>query len=331
MPPPSDPHMAKVFIGIPTYNRPDFVQDAILSVRAQTFGDYHVIVSDNRSDGDTSERVKRFVEQLGDERFTFYRQPENGGEYGQGWFFFEQSRGVELFMILHDDDVLLPGFLEAGITRLQSEPDAAFFVSNAYGMDQGGQRTEDLTRQHRREQGRIGARGGMFDVLVRHVECGFAMISGTLFRREALERSGFVDPDLRGNFPFEANIFLRLGEAGAQAWFSEDELMGVRYHAGALRYQRLLRDPSVIGSCVELWARRRFTGRMEHRRRVLLSRYRRAEAMIRLEAGDFKAARRILVRALRDNPASVKAWALAPVLLAVPGALRAAMRLAHTR
>jgi cellulose synthase/poly-beta-1,6-N-acetylglucosamine synthase-like glycosyltransferase len=234
--------MTKVFIGIPTYNRPVVVRDAILSVRAQTFGDYRVVVSDNVSGGDAADQVARFVAALGDPRVVFCCQPENGGEYGQGRYFLEQSAGCELLMILHDDDVLLPGYLAEGVTRLDSEPGAAFFVANAYGMDTGGQRSEVLTRQHLRDQGRNGGRDGMYDVLAGHLECGFAPISGTLFRREALQQSGFVDPDLRGNYPFEANVFLRLGEIGAKAWFCSAELMGVRYHSGALRSQGLMKD-----------------------------------------------------------------------------------------
>jgi hypothetical protein len=323
--------MAKIFIGIPTYNRPVMVRDTILSVQAQTFGDYRVIVSDNVSDGDAAGQIERFVTGLGDERFTFVRQAENGGEYGQGRFFLRQSADCELFMILHDDDVLLPEYLAEGVSRLDTEPEAAFFVTNAYGMEQNGQRNDDMTRQHALRQGRMGTQEGLYDVLTRHMESGFALISGTLIRREALERSGFVDADLRGNYPFEANVFLRLGEIGARAWFSTDELMGVRFHPGALRYQGMMRDPALVETCVRLWARRRFTGPMEHQRRVLLSRYRRAEALVNLKAGNYRAARRALAAALRDNPASMKAWALAPAVMAAPGALRVALQLAGGR
>jgi glycosyltransferase involved in cell wall biosynthesis len=322
--------MSKVFIGIPTFNRPLIVRDTIVSVRAQTFGDYRVVVSDNVSSGDAADQVARFVTELGDPRFVFHRQTENGGEYGQGRFFFRCSTDCELLMILHDDDVLLPEYLAEGVSRLESERDAAFFVANAYGMETGGQRNDDLTRRHLRDQGRVGVREGMYDVLTGHLQSGFAPISGTLFRRQALERSGFVDADLRGNYPFEANVFLRLGETAARAWFSPAELMGVRYHSGALRNQGLMKDLPLIETCVRLWSRRRFSGPLERRRRVVLSRYRRAEALARVVDGDYPGARRALAGALRDNPASVKAWALAPAVMATPGALRAVLHLVRT-
>jgi Tfp pilus assembly protein PilF len=64
---------------------------------------------------------------------------------------------------------------------------------------------------------------------------------------------------------------------------------------------------------------------------VLLARYRRAQAMIRLQAGEYDAARANLAAALRDNRRSMRAWALAPLMLAAPSALRAVLRLRAPR
>jgi glycosyltransferase involved in cell wall biosynthesis len=323
--------MARVYIGVPTYKRPEMVQDAIRSIQAQTYTDFRVIVSDNASGDDVASRVARFIADIRDPRFLFVRQRQNGREYGQGRFFFADSAGCELLMILHDDDVLLPNCLAEGIIRLEAEPEAAFFVANAYGMDEVGRKSEALTRRHLRDQGRIGTTSGMYDVLKGHVGCGFAPISGTLFRRSALVRSGFVDNDLSGNYPFEANVFLRLGESRARAWFSTAELLGVRYHPNALRKLHLLNDPAVVDACVRLWSRRRFGGALERRRRILLSRYRRAEMHIKLKAGDYTAARACLLEALRDNPASLKAWGWAPAVLTAQAVTRVATAIVGRR
>lgn len=322
---------ARVFVGIPTFNRPELVRDAVRSVLAQTFASVRIVVSDNCSPGEVGDRVEAFVRAQNDPRLEFVRQPVNGGEFGQGRALLRLAEGHEYFMILHDDDVLLPEYLAAGVKSLDAQAAADLFVANAYGMTVDGVRDDALTRQHLKDQGRIGAREGVFDVLEGHLRCGFAPISGTLFRRAALLKSGFVDEDLRGNYPFEANVFLRLGETGARGWFSARELMGVRFHPAALRRQHILRDPALVSTCIQLWSRRRFTGALERRRRVLLSRYRRAFAIIKLEAGDFAHARRELTAALRDNPTSLKAWALAPALLAAPAALRRLRQLGDTR
>jgi len=49
--------MAKVFIGIPTINRPEFVRQTIRSVLVQTYPDFEVVVSDNCSDPGVADQV----------------------------------------------------------------------------------------------------------------------------------------------------------------------------------------------------------------------------------------------------------------------------------
>ena len=310
--------MALVYIGIPTFNRPDWVQEAVASVLAQSVSDVRVVVSDNCSTGDTAERISRYVAGLGDPRVSFHQQSVNGGEYGQGRFFLDHSEGAELFMILHDDDALLPDCLAEGVAALQRHPDAAFFVANAHAMEPDGRRSEAQTVEHARFLGRSGVAEGLFDVLGRHLASGFAPISGTLFRREALLRSGFVDADCGGNYPFECNVFLRLGEMGSKAWFSPKVLMGVRYHPGALRSQRLLEDPALVSTAIRIFSRRRFRGTAERRRRAILARYYRADAAIAARGGRVAEARAALARAIRTWPVSPKTWLLLPVLMLAP-------------
>src|SRR5262245_434781 len=81
----------RVFVGIPTFNRPDLVRDAIASVRAQSFSDYRVLVSDNCSSAEAAGAVRQYVAGLNDARFAFYQQSVNEGEYGQGRLFFAES------------------------------------------------------------------------------------------------------------------------------------------------------------------------------------------------------------------------------------------------
>jgi glycosyltransferase involved in cell wall biosynthesis len=56
--------MVTVTIGIPTYNRPDWLRQAIRSALVQTVEDFRVLVSDNASD----EETRMVVESFDDER-----------------------------------------------------------------------------------------------------------------------------------------------------------------------------------------------------------------------------------------------------------------------
>src|SRR6187399_1179626 len=103
--------MPRIFIGIPTRNRPDLLRHTVASVLAQSVSDFTVVVSDNDSCEETVESVTRYLESLHDSRVSFHRQPCNVGEYGQGRFLFHRATGHDFFMLLHDDDVLNPGYL----------------------------------------------------------------------------------------------------------------------------------------------------------------------------------------------------------------------------
>ena len=152
--------MPRIFIGIPTFNRPALVREAIASVQAQSFTDFHVLVSDNCSPPDAAEAVRMFVAGLGDTRFSFHQQAVNQGEYGQARRFRTASAEYEFFVMLHDDDILEPGYLAAAITRLDAAPEAGLFVANFYMMDEAASRLERDTVARRRLLRRDGAQDG---------------------------------------------------------------------------------------------------------------------------------------------------------------------------
>jgi glycosyltransferase involved in cell wall biosynthesis len=298
-----------VFIGIPTFNRPELVVATVQSVRRQSLTDYQVVVSDNCSRSDAAERVRRYVESIGDPRFRFHQQPSNGGEYAQGRYFMKASEGADYLMILHDDDVIDPELLARAVAVLDERPEIDLFVANCWVTDHDGQMSPDATRQYLAEHGRCSRPAGEFDILDHHLATGFTPISGTVFRRDALVRSGFVDPAGEGNFPFECDLFLRLGDIRAKGWFMPAQLLSIRFHEGSLRRTlRLMDNPAVVRPMLRLLQQRRYSGWLERRRRVVVSRLQRADALIHLRQGHRKAARKRLAEACRSNPLSPKGW-----------------------
>ncbi len=312
--------MAKVYIGIPTLNRKHLVRETVKSLINQTFTDFYVRISDNHSSQEQSDSVEQFVSELEDDRFHFFRQPFNCGEYGQGRYFFKESEGFDFFMILHDDDVLNPNYLEKAMQSLLDNTDMAFFVANPFLMDQGGTVSRPDTDEYLREHGRLEQSAGEIDVLTTHLATGFTPISGTLFRRQALADSGYVDPECSGNFPFEANIFMRLGEKGARAWYEPEELLGFRFHKESLRnYLSLMDNPKVVDTMIHLFSTRTFEGANERRRKVVLSRLYRAKSLIQLRNGSLSESRDYISKAVRENSKSIKAWLVLPAVYLAPG------------
>lgn len=320
--------MPRVLVGIPTLNRPALVRETIASVVAQRFTDWVAVVSDNVSQPESVEGVRAHVAGLGEPRVRFHAQPRNEGEYGQGRFLFgcAQEQGCEYFVILHDDDLLEPAFLERAVAALDAHPEAAFFSCNPTIVDERGVPQEDHTRRFDERWGRVGVAEGLLDVLDSHMRSGFTPITAAFFRVEALRRSGFVDPDLGGCFPFESNVFLRLGEQGAKAWFTPERLFRLRWHSQQMINWGFLNDEGIVDSTILLFERRRFTGENEARRLQLLGRLYRVRALHRARASDAPGARRAAAEALRANPGSVRNWMVAPLAFVAPGLVGAGVR-----
>ncbi len=320
--------MSRVLIGIPTFRRPQFVTQAVQSVRDQSFQDWRAIVSDNASPGDAGARIRDAVGALGDSRVSFHQQPENRGEYGQGRYFLAQAEalGCDYFVMLHDDDKLEPGHLEAAVAALDAHPGMALFACNANVMIEDGTRSAGLTEDFDRRSQRVDVAVGPIDVLSTHMACGFTPISGAFFRVAALKDSGFVDADLYGCVPFEINIFLRLGERGAKAWFDSRRLLSFRSHSQQMQKTDYLNNEEYVRLTIRLFERRRFEGVNEQRRRQYLGRLHRIEAMHKAHGGDYAGARQESVMAMRANAKSVRTWLVAAGTHLAPYVVRTVAR-----
>ena len=107
-----------VTIGISTYRRGDspLLREALSSATAQTWPHLEILVSDNAS-GDATGDV---VRSLADDRTRYVEQPENLGANGNFNWLAENARG-EYFLLLHDDDRIDPGMVEACMRAIGDE------------------------------------------------------------------------------------------------------------------------------------------------------------------------------------------------------------------
>jgi glycosyltransferase involved in cell wall biosynthesis len=104
----------------PTYNRPDYLRQAIASALAQTYRNIEIIVSDNGSDED----IEAIVASFADPRIRFFRQPTNVGMIANTLYTFQQAQGKYVACLL-DDDLWEPEFLETLVPPLEENPDLA--------------------------------------------------------------------------------------------------------------------------------------------------------------------------------------------------------------
>ena len=123
-----------VILFVLTRDRCELLGVMLESIRAQVFRDFTCVVLDNGSTDETPELVARLQEQ--DQRFRLERWLE--GRSAQENFDRAISIGSEeseWFAMLHDDDILQPGWLFSGIEAIRCNPDAKMVSINAKAFD----------------------------------------------------------------------------------------------------------------------------------------------------------------------------------------------------
>ncbi|MEZ9464545.1 glycosyltransferase family 2 protein [Vibrio splendidus] len=117
-----------VSVGIPTYNRPEELDQCLTLIRKQTYKNIEIIVSDNASEkSDIIEQVvnKHISE---DSRIRFYQQEDNIGSIGNFRFVLEKA-SADFFMWAADDDELEFNYIEMLLPELKTTEEYGFVVS----------------------------------------------------------------------------------------------------------------------------------------------------------------------------------------------------------
>lgn len=96
-----------ISIGIPTYNRREYLMNAVCSALAQTYENIEVIISDNASSDDTWEHLAT----IQDVRVRLVRHTHNIGMTANFNSTLDAATG-EFFLLLSDDDLLTPTAIE---------------------------------------------------------------------------------------------------------------------------------------------------------------------------------------------------------------------------
>jgi glycosyltransferase involved in cell wall biosynthesis len=112
-----------VTIAIPTYNRANYLRDAIRSAVHQSYKNIEIIISNNNSIDDTESILKEF----NDGRIRYFKQNKNISMPDNWNFCLEQAKG-DFFLLLSDDDILEESAIKHLLDLYSNEN-----VSLAYG------------------------------------------------------------------------------------------------------------------------------------------------------------------------------------------------------
>ncbi|MEM9998068.1 MAG: glycosyltransferase [Bacteroidota bacterium] len=130
--------MPRVAIGLPVYNGARFLQETLDNLRAQTFGDYVLVVVDNASSDGTEAIVRATMAE--DERVHFVRNPRNLGATRNHNRAFEETQRFDApyFRWAAFDDLLAPTYLADTVAALDAHPGAVLAHPAVRLVDEDG-------------------------------------------------------------------------------------------------------------------------------------------------------------------------------------------------
>jgi len=171
---------ARVSVIIPAYDRPDMLQEAIVSVLDQTYDDFEVVVVDDGS----PEPLEPVVEQFDDNRIEYHRLEENQGANVARNTGIEKSSG-DYLAFLDDDDRWKPTKLEDQVVILDKKPDIGLVYTGQEFVDSDETTTKTKTPDGGGDVKRYLLKGGYVG--------GFSCV---MLRRELVCTVGKPDPEL---------------------------------------------------------------------------------------------------------------------------------------
>ena len=124
---------------IPTYNRKEFIVQAIDSVQKQTNIDWEICIVDDGSTDNTFEEIKHLV----DDKKIRYQYQSNAGQSVARNNAIKMSQG-KYICFLDSDNMWLPDRLESAYQSITERPDVDIFYGDSITIDING---EEITRQ----------------------------------------------------------------------------------------------------------------------------------------------------------------------------------------
>ena len=127
--------MPRVSIGLPVMNGEKYLAGAIEAVRAQTYEDFELLISDNASTDGTREIAEQHARE--DDRVRYVCQSENLGASRNFNYVFHNTTG-EFFRWAAHDDLIRPEYLDVCVRALDSSPESVLAYPQTVRIDVQG-------------------------------------------------------------------------------------------------------------------------------------------------------------------------------------------------
>lgn len=179
--------MPRVSVIIITFNRPQYLCEAINSALGQTFKDFEIIVVDDGSIGKTKEVSEKYGPSI---RYIFQDHQGRSAARNTG---INAAKG-EYIAFLDDDDIWLPEKLEKQVAFFDAHPETGLTHAFIELMDEYGRPLPNETKKQRKSYKMAMRLGYNYQGMSRFC---VMYTSTVLLRRECLHKTGIFDPQMK--------------------------------------------------------------------------------------------------------------------------------------
>ena len=205
-----------VSVVMPTYNQGKYINEAIESVLAQTYGHLELIIIDDFS----TDGTEKVVAQCQDDRVKYFRSDNHkiiASSRNQG---ITLARG-EYIAFLDSDDIWLPEKLEKTLNVMEGSEDIALTYARFKTTQEMKVSSVVLPKPKRCESGQV------FKSLYIWT---FIACSGVVIRKKVLERVGFFNTAPEFLAFEDTDLWLRIAQKHTVACADKDPLFLYRVH-----------------------------------------------------------------------------------------------------
>lgn len=205
---------------IPSYNRKNFISQAIDSVLKQTYKNIEIIVVDDGSNDGTEESIR---EKYGESQLVnFYRNEKNSGAGFSRKFGYQKSKGEYLVFMDDDDYYTNYKFFEEAIKILKKLEDISFISSSSI---------IEYVNENQKEESIMNIKGEIKNSeYISSFQQKYMKSNSTfttIFKKKKLEEANFKDVEMVN----DSSIYLRALLSG-NAYIMDDCISGIyRVHS----------------------------------------------------------------------------------------------------
>ena len=127
----------KVTVIVRTYNRPEFLKQALASIQLQSHTDWEVLIFDDGATDINFDVYKKFKSDNKDKRVIYLSAGEARGLYRRSWLMAPDLADGEIMVRLDDDDLLAEDTLEFLSNTYEKNPELEFSYGSAVTFNGG--------------------------------------------------------------------------------------------------------------------------------------------------------------------------------------------------